>query len=81
MKKTLFVFEGEKDMRRFKNFGFWTAILILVFCVLHFACATLSTHIWVPFTYVQPFKRWHITSDFYVPTENDANDVRMDIDF
>ena len=40
--------------------------------------ATPSTHIWAPSTDVQPFKKWHITSDFYVPTENDASNVRPD---
>src|SRR3989338_5587594 len=40
--------------------------------------ATPSTHIWAPSTDVQPFKKWHLTSDFYVPTENDASDVRPD---
>ncbi len=40
--------------------------------------ATPSTHIWAPSTDVQAFKKWHVTSDFYVPTENDATDVRPD---
>ncbi|HBR14783.1 MAG TPA: hypothetical protein DD723_04465 [Candidatus Omnitrophica bacterium] len=42
------------------------------------AHATPSTHIWAPSADVQPFKKWHITSDFYVPTENDATDTRPD---
>lgn len=33
------------------------------------AYATPTTHIWSPSTDVQPFKLWHLTSDFYVPTE------------
>jgi hypothetical protein len=33
------------------------------------AHATPTTHIWSPSTDVQPFKLWHLTSDFYVPTE------------
>lgn len=40
------------------------------------AHATASTHIWSPSTDVQPYKKGHVTSDFYVPTENDANDAR-----
>ena len=33
------------------------------------AWATASTHIWGPSTDIQAFKLWHITSDFYTPTE------------
>ena len=33
------------------------------------AYATPTTHIWSPSTDVQPFKLWHLTSDFYVPME------------
>ena len=40
------------------------------------AQATPSTHVWAPSTDVQAFKKWHLTSDFYVPTENDASDAR-----
>lgn len=35
--------------------------------------ATPSTHIWAPSTDVQPYKKWHLTSDFYVPTENNSD--------
>ncbi|MDP2938901.1 MAG: hypothetical protein Q8O13_02310 [Candidatus Omnitrophota bacterium] len=45
--------------------------LMVTFCY-----ATPSTHIWAPSTDVQAYKKWHITSDFYVPTENDVNDAR-----
>ncbi len=38
--------------------------------------ATPSTHIWSPSTDVQPYKKWHLTSDFYAPTENNADDSR-----
>jgi len=31
--------------------------------------ATPTTHIWAPSTDVQPFARWHITADVYVPVE------------
>jgi hypothetical protein len=40
------------------------------------AWATATTHIWAPSTDVQPYKKWHITSDFYVPTENNSDDSR-----
>jgi len=45
--------------------GYW---LLLNFCY-----ATPSTHIWAPSTDVQPYKKWHLTSDFYVPTENNSD--------
>jgi hypothetical protein len=40
--------------------------------------ATASTHIWSPSTDVQAYKKWHLTSDFYVPTESNASGVRPD---
>ena len=40
------------------------------------AWATATTHIWAPSTDVQAYKKWHITADYYVPTENDVNDAR-----
>ncbi len=43
-----------------------------------YASATPSTHIWAPSTDVQPFKKWHITADMYVPTEKDASGNRPD---
>jgi hypothetical protein len=49
--------------------GFWI-------CNLESAHATASTHIWAPSTDVQPFMKWHLTSDFYVPTENNADGSR-----
>ncbi len=45
--------------------GYW---LLVASCY-----ATPSTHIWAPSTDVQPFKKWHVTSDFYVPTENNSD--------
>jgi hypothetical protein len=41
------------------------------------AFATATTHIWGPSTDVQPFKKWHITSDMYLPVESDPNGVRL----
>lgn len=53
---------------------------IFALCLLGagLAHATPSTHIWAPSADVQPFMKWHLTSDFYVPVENDAADVRPD---
>jgi hypothetical protein len=55
---------------------FCSTILMFGFWFLNSSYATATTHIWAPSTDVQAFKKWHITSDFYVPTENDTNDVR-----
>jgi len=38
--------------------------------------ATPSTHIWAPSTDVQPFKKWHLTADFYIPVEKNADGSR-----
>lgn len=38
--------------------------------------ATASTHIWAPSTDVQPYKKWHLTSDYYVPTESNSSGAR-----
>jgi hypothetical protein len=40
--------------------------------------ATATTHIWAPSTDVQPYKKWHLTSDYYVPTESNSTGVRPD---
>jgi hypothetical protein len=37
---------------------------------------TASTHIWAPSTDIQAYKKWHITSDYYVPTQNNADGSR-----
>lgn len=51
--------------------------LVSGFYLLVTSCfATATTHIWAPSTDVQPYKKWHLTSDFYVPTENDTNNTR-----
>jgi hypothetical protein len=44
--------------------------LSLAFCFLGFTSiyATPSTHIWAPSTDIQPYKKVHVTSDFYFPT-------------
>jgi len=46
--------------------------LLLLVITRHFAFATATTHIWGPSTDVQPFKKWHITSDMYFPVEGDS---------
>ena len=40
------------------------------------AFATASTHIWAPSTDVQAYKKWHLTADFYVPTESNSDGSR-----
>ena len=55
------------------------AIFFLVSCCLSlvpYAFCTASTHIWSPSTDVQAYKKWHLTSDFYVPTENNSDGTR-----
>ena len=58
--------------------GLKIALLLISGCFLMVtACyATASTHIWSPSTDVQPYKKWHLTSDYYVPTENNADNSR-----
>jgi hypothetical protein len=41
------------------------------------AFATASTHIWAPSTDVQSYRVWHITSDLYLPVENDTQGNRL----
>ncbi|MDP2921108.1 MAG: hypothetical protein Q8O12_01880 [Candidatus Omnitrophota bacterium] len=62
-------------MRRLK-----IVLLLISGCFLMVvACyATPSTHIWSPSTDVQPYKKWHLTSDFYVPTESNSTGTRPD---
>ncbi len=47
-----------------------TGLVLAIFCVFIFsnAYATPSTHIWAPSTDIQPYKKIHVTSDFYFPT-------------
>lgn len=54
-------------------------MIFLVLCLLSLApdiFATATTHIWAPSTDVQGYKKWHLTSDFYVPTESNSSGVR-----
>ena len=55
-------------MQGLKNSGFWFVILIFEFCIFNLVYATPSTHIWAPSTDIQPYKKVHVTSDFYFPT-------------
>ncbi len=52
-----------------------TFILIFAFYILRhgFAYATPSTHIWVPSTDIQPYKKVHVTGDFYFPVDKKDN--------
>ncbi len=45
-------------------------VFTFAFCLFtfDFVNATPSTHIWAPSTDIQPYKKVHITSDFYFPT-------------
>lgn len=53
-------------------------VFVVVFQVVMAAevFATATTHIWAPSADIQPYKKWHLTSDFYVPAESDVNGAR-----
>jgi hypothetical protein len=54
-----------------------TVFLISVFWFpVSFCFATATTHIWAPSTDVQPYKKWHLTSDYYVSTESNSVGAR-----
>ncbi|MDD4981070.1 MAG: hypothetical protein PHC54_07450 [Candidatus Omnitrophica bacterium] len=55
-------------MDKIKCFGFYLIALVFGFSILNSAYATPSTHIWVPSTDIQPYKKIHITADNYTPT-------------
>ena len=58
------------------NFRKTIPFLVIAFsiglCVSE-AHATASTHLWAPSTDVQPFMKWHITSDVYLPFQTDTS--------
>jgi len=60
-------------LKRYKVLGISLTLIMLSWGS---AWATATTHIWAPSTDVQPYKKWHITSDFYVPTENNSDGSR-----
>jgi len=43
--------------------------LLLIALLVSSAGSTPSTHIWGPSTDIQPYLKWHITGDIYLPTE------------
>lgn len=56
--------------------GCLTVLFAFQFIAAGKVFATASTHIWAPSTDVQAYKKWHLTADFYVPTENNADGSR-----
>lgn len=59
---------------------FWTVVLVFGFWNLDFSHATPSTHIWSPSTDIQPYKKTHLTSDFYFPTtKKDSSDNQIHV--
>ncbi|RJP27922.1 MAG: hypothetical protein C4533_05430 [Candidatus Omnitrophota bacterium] len=55
-------------MIRFRIPKFLISSFISGLCIVNFAFATPSTHIWSPSTDIQPYKKIHITADTYTPT-------------
>lgn len=54
-------------------------ILVTYFFLWVTLCyATPTTHIWAPSTDIQPFKKVHLTADFYFPSERDSAGNRSD---
>lgn len=66
----------QRSMVKLLSLAFCAFSIILSNSRQDLAYATATTHIWAPSTDVQAYNKWHLTSDFYVPTENDVNDVR-----
>ncbi|HCJ67499.1 MAG TPA: hypothetical protein DHV62_09345 [Elusimicrobia bacterium] len=60
---------------RFRNFLFWFLIFTINCGLSTINClyATPSTHIWAPATDIQPYKKFHLTADFYVPVKENDN--------
>jgi hypothetical protein len=57
------------------------ALFLIVFCfgLLVTSCfATATTHIWAPSTDIQSYKKWHLTTDYYVPVESNSSGARPD---
>lgn len=57
------------------------ALTVLGCCLLVTFCyATPSTHIWAPSTDIQPYKKIHLTGDFYFPTtKKDSADNHLHV--
>jgi hypothetical protein len=64
---------GLKTKRLMK---FMVSAIMAQMIVVASAFATASTHIWAPSTDVQAYKKWHLTADFYVPTESNSDGSR-----
>ena len=79
-------FSADVGLRRYKMQKLMIEISSFAVCAFSFALlfagwqdfayATPTTHIWTPSTDVQAYKKWHLTSDFYMAAEHDANDER-----
>lgn len=54
----------------------WAVGCAVVGAAFEGAYATPTTHIWSPSTDVQSYGKWHLTADFYVPTERDGQGNR-----
>jgi len=52
-------------------------VVTLTFAAAVCAHATATTHIWGPSTDVQAFNVWHITADYYLPTERTPAGARI----
>ncbi|MBI4972381.1 MAG: hypothetical protein HZA27_02815 [Candidatus Omnitrophica bacterium] len=69
-----------RERQKHKIFGSCFVFLIFVppTAGLNFVYATPSTHIWAPSTDIQPYKKVHLTSDFYFPTtKKDSSDNHL----
>jgi hypothetical protein len=61
-------------MMNMRNFWFGWFLTLAGLTSVH---ATPSTHIWGPSTDVQAFKTFHITADYYLPTEQTTTGARI----
>ncbi len=60
---------------KFRNFLFWFCFVAITHHLLPITClyATPSTHIWTPSTDIQPYKKFHLTADFYTQVKKNDN--------
>ena len=70
-----FIFKCLKKEIKMKKI-FWVLLILTQLGIAPRAFATATTLIWAPSTDVQPYKKWHVTADFYVPTESNADGSR-----
>ncbi len=66
----------ERKKNKMRNF--LVLVLSFEFSVFSFkfSYATPSTHIWAPATDIQPYKKFNLTADFYVPMKKNDNGTR-----